>query len=110
MGTALGRLGERWMRGLGTVHPVQGNSAERMAAGDPRPSVEERYPSFAMYRSGVMRAIDDLVRDRFMLCEDAGTVYARLLQAGLAAGVPPSQGNSYAAGNGTGMPRQERLK
>jgi hypothetical protein len=63
-----------------------------MAAGDPRPSVQERYPSFAMYRSGVMRAIDDLVRGRFMLCDDAGNVFARLQQAGLAAGVPP-QGN-----------------
>jgi hypothetical protein len=46
-----------------------------------------------MYRSGVMRAIDDLVRGRFMLCEDADDVYARLLQAGLAAGVPAPQGN-----------------
>ena len=42
----------------------------------------------------VMRAIDNLVRGRFMLCDDAGNVSARLLQAGLAAGVPPPQGNS----------------
>ena len=70
------------------------SDGQLMAAGDPRPSVQERYPSFAMYRSGVMRAIDDLVRGRFMLCDDAGNVFARLQQASLAAGVPPSQGNS----------------
>jgi hypothetical protein len=40
-----------------------------------------------------MDAIDDLVKNRFMLCEDTAAVYARLLQAGLAAGVPAPQGN-----------------
>ena len=94
----------------GQYIPFKATAAERMAAGDPRPSVQERYPSFAMYRSGVMRAIDDLVRGRFMLCDDAGNVFARLQQAGLAAGVPPPQRKPISAGNGTGMPRQERLK
>jgi len=77
----------------GQYIPFKATAAERTAAGDPRPSVQERYPSFAMYRSGVMRAIDDLVRGRFMLCDDAGNVFARLQQAGLTAGVPPPQGN-----------------
>jgi hypothetical protein len=77
----------------GQYIPFKATAAERMAAGDPRPSVQERYPSFAMYRSAVMRAINDLVRDRFMLCDDAGNVYARLQQAGLAAGVPAPKGN-----------------
>ena len=40
-----------------------------------------------------MNAIDDLVKDRFMLCEDTETVHTRLLQAGLAAGVPAPKGN-----------------
>jgi hypothetical protein len=40
-----------------------------------------------------MDAIDDLVKNRFMLCEDTAAVYARLLQAGLASGVPAPQGN-----------------
>ena len=62
----------------GQYIPFKATAAERMAAGDPRPSAQERYPSFAMYRSGVMRAIDDLVRNRFMLCDDAGNVFARL--------------------------------
>ncbi len=47
-----------------------------------------------------MNAIDNLVKNRFMLCEDTEAVYARLLQAGLAAGVPAPQRKSDAAGPG----------
>jgi hypothetical protein len=77
----------------GQYIPFEATKAQRIAAGDPRPSVQERYPSFAMYRAAVMNAIDSLVKDRFMLCEDTAAVYARLLQAGLAAGVPAPNGN-----------------
>ena len=79
--------------GSGQYIPFEATKAERVAAGDPRPSVQERYPSFAMYRAAVMNAIDNLVKDRFMLCEDTEAVYARLLQAGLTAGVPAPNGN-----------------
>ena len=65
-----------------------------MASGDPRPSVEERYPSFAQYQSAVQRAIDGLVKDRLLLCEDADDQLARLIQAGLDAGVPQPRGQS----------------
>ena len=41
-----------------------------------------------------MAAIDNLVKHRFMLCEDTEAVYARLLQAGLAAGVPAPKENA----------------
>jgi hypothetical protein len=77
----------------GQYIPFEATKAERMAAGDPRPSVEERYHSFATYSDAVMDAIDDLVKNRFMLCEDTEAIYARLLQAGLAAGVPAPHGN-----------------
>jgi hypothetical protein len=77
----------------GQYIPFQATKAQRIAAGDPRPSVQERYPSFAMYRAAVMNAIDGLVKDRFMLCEDTEAVFSRLLQAGLAAGVPAPKGN-----------------
>jgi hypothetical protein len=76
----------------GQFIPFAATRAERVASGDPRPSVEERYPSFGEYRSAVMRAIDDLVKDRLMLCEDADDAQARLLAAGLAVGVPPPKG------------------
>jgi alpha/beta hydrolase family protein len=77
----------------GQYIPFPRTKADRLATGDPRPSVEERYPSYGEYRSAVMRAIDDLVKDRFMLCEDADDALARLLQAGLDAGVPAAKGN-----------------
>jgi hypothetical protein len=46
-----------------------------------------------MYRAAIMNAIDELVKNRFMLCEDTEAVFERLRQAGLAAGVPPPNGN-----------------
>jgi len=73
--------------------PFASTQAERMASGDPRPSVEERYPSFGQYYSEVIRAIDDLVKDRLLLCEDADEQQARLLPAGLDRGVPPPHGH-----------------
>ncbi len=78
--------------GSGQYIPFAKTKNERVDSGDPRPSVEERYPSFGQYYSAVIRAIDGLVRDRLMLCEDADDQQARLLQAGLDAGVPAPQG------------------
>ena len=74
--------------GSGQYIPFAATKAERVAAGDPRLSVEERYPSFAKYRRGVVNALDEMVRNRFLLCEDAKAQLPRLLQAGLDAGVP----------------------
>ena len=73
--------------------PFAKTEAERLTSGDPRPSVEARYPSFGNYLSQVNRAIDGLVKDRLMLCEDADDEQARLLQAGVDAGVPVPHGN-----------------
>jgi hypothetical protein len=44
--------------------------AEREAKGDPRLSVEERYPSHAAYIEAVLRAVEGLVKERLMLRED----------------------------------------
>jgi hypothetical protein len=77
----------------GQYIPFARTRADRLASGDPRPSVEERYPSFGQYAAKVKNAIDGLVKDRLMLCEDADDAQARLLAAGLAAGVPAPNGN-----------------
>jgi hypothetical protein len=77
----------------GQFIPFAKTKADRLASGDPRPSVAERYPSYGQYYSEVIRAIDGLVKDRLMLCEDADDAQARLLQAGLTAGVPPPSGH-----------------
>ena len=44
--------------------------AERVAAGDPRLSIEERYPNHGAYVSAVARAANGLHRQRFLLDED----------------------------------------
>ncbi len=58
--------------------------AERLAAGDPRPSLEERYPDHGAYVSAVARAAQALKAERFLLDEDVAAVTA----AAQAASVP----------------------
>jgi Alpha/beta hydrolase domain len=77
----------------GQYIPFARTKADRLASRDPRPSIEERYPSFGEYYSAVIRAIDELIKDRLLLCEDAEAEQSRLLAAGLAAGVPPPKGS-----------------
>ena len=60
--------------------------AAREASGDPRLSIEERYPNFFDYYYKVAKAINDLVAERFMLAEDAGVAMNRMLNAGFATG------------------------
>lgn len=55
----------------GSFLPFARTRAEREAAGDPRPSLEERYGDHAGYVEAIRRATADLVRERFLLEEDA---------------------------------------
>jgi hypothetical protein len=72
----------------GQFIPFAATEAARVAAGDPRPSVEARYPSFAAYHGKVREALNDLVKERFLLCEDAASEETRMLRAGVTRGVP----------------------
>jgi hypothetical protein len=76
----------------GQYIPFAKTKTERLASGDPRPSVEERYQSFGQYRSAVVNAVDDLVKNRLMICEDTTAEVKRLIDAGFAAGVPAPKG------------------
>jgi hypothetical protein len=60
----------------GGVVPLAATRAERMAAGDPRPSLEERYPDAAAYVAAVRTAAERLVAERLLLAEDAQAVVA----------------------------------
>jgi hypothetical protein len=77
--------------GSGQMIPFARTKADRMASGDPRLSVEERYASYGQYVRAVTKAVDDMVKARLMLVEDAGDQLVRLIQAGLAAGVPANK-------------------
>ena len=80
--------------GPAVLFPLQGISLPfaatreaRMAAGDPRLSIAERYPDDAAYVAAVRRAAEDLVAERLLLPEDAERLIAaaaagRLAQLG----------------------------
>ncbi|MBN1240889.1 MAG: hypothetical protein JXB36_20485, partial [Gammaproteobacteria bacterium] len=53
------------------------NRAARMAAGDPRPSVEERYPSREHYIGLVAEHAETLARQGYLLAEDLPSIIAR---------------------------------
>jgi hypothetical protein len=60
--------------------PFAKTKAERMASGDPRPSVEERYSSTADYETKTKAAVEDLVAKRLMLREDAQPAVERMVK------------------------------
>ena len=79
----------------GQFIPFAKTEADR--GGDPRPSVEARYASFDAYHAKIRAAIDGLIEDRLMLCEDAQSEESRLMQRGLDLGVPPPAGGTLPA-------------
>jgi Alpha/beta hydrolase domain len=73
-GWNLGRK-DRFENGMcnlqGSFIPFAATKAERIATGDPRLSIEERYPSKDVYLAAFKKAADDLVAQRFLLPDDA---------------------------------------
>jgi hypothetical protein len=67
---------------LGQLIPFANTKAERVAAGDPRPSIEERYPARGDYVRAVRAAAAGLVRERLLLVED----YERMVNTALEKG------------------------
>jgi Alpha/beta hydrolase domain len=59
---------------LGSTIPFPATQVERQAAGDPRPSIEERYLSKEDYLVRVKQAADALVQQGYLLAEDLPTV------------------------------------
>ena len=60
--------------GAGSFIPFASNSEERKKSGDPRLSIEERYPTHGAYVSAVALAADRLVQDRLLLQQDATAI------------------------------------
>jgi Alpha/beta hydrolase domain len=63
---------------LGTALPFARTKAEREMSGDPRLSVEERYPSKAAYMAQAAAVTDALVKSRFLLTGDVDGVRSRI--------------------------------
>ena len=65
---------------LGSTIPFPTTRAEREASGDPRPSIEERYPSKEDYLRRVQQATEALVQQGYLLAEDVPTVTDQAIQ------------------------------
>lgn len=64
----------RYCGNTGGYIPFAATLTERQEKGDPRPSLEERYPSHAAYVAKVKAAADELVAQRYMLAADAARI------------------------------------
>jgi len=62
--------GDQWWN-TGSFVPFARTRAERLQSNDPRPSVEERYPSHEVYIAAVTRVCEQRVAERLMLQDDA---------------------------------------
>jgi hypothetical protein len=62
---------------LGSYVPFARTKAEREQSGDPRLSIQERYPTRDRYLSLIKDAAAGLVRDRFLLAEDVESIVQR---------------------------------
>jgi Alpha/beta hydrolase domain len=69
----------------GAFIPFARTKAERVTTGDPRLSIEERYPSKEMYVAAVRKAADGLVAKRYLLAEDAARLVAEAERDGIRA-------------------------
>jgi len=72
--TASGFEAGRFCGLSGGYIPFAATKAERLAKGDPRLSLEERYPSHAAYVAKVKAQADALVAQRYMLAVDAARI------------------------------------
>jgi hypothetical protein len=82
----------------GQYVPFPRDLATRLSTRDPRLSVQERYPTFKSYYTKVVKAIDDMVAERTLLCEDAQSELNRLVAHGVTRGVTaPAAGEAPAA-------------
>jgi len=81
----------------GQFIPFAKTAADRASgplAGDPRLSVAERYGTLDRYSHELVRALQKMVRQRLLLCEDFDSELSRLVALGQAAGL---QGQAEAA-------------
>lgn len=67
----------------GSFIPFARTKAERLAAGDGRLSIEERYPTKDIYVAAVKKAADKLVSNRYLLPEDAARLVSQAEREGI---------------------------
>jgi Alpha/beta hydrolase domain len=65
---------------LGSFVPFRHTTADAASARDPRAAIEDRYKSYDNYRAQFQQALDELVRQRYMLAEDSAQLLQRSQQ------------------------------
>jgi hypothetical protein len=65
--------------GAGQYIPFAKTKAERLAGGDPRLSLEERYGNLETYKAKLRAALDKLVTGRYLLSDDAERAFTKNL-------------------------------
>lgn len=81
--------------GSGQFIPFPKTKADREATRDPRKSVEERYKSLDHYVEQVAHALNKMVEDRVLLCEDYDAELSRLINVGaVVGGLLPKHGDT----------------
>jgi hypothetical protein len=75
----------------GAFFPFEETLAERVAAKDPRPSLEERYGTHAGYVCVVTKAADKNVSERFLLRSAATTMISEAEASNVLSGVTPTK-------------------
>jgi len=97
----------------GQFIPFATTAAARAASGDPRPSVAERYPTFDAYDSKVISAMNTMIQQRTLLCEDGASELQRLRTLGASRGVPNPPASftpySFPLANSSVAPSQSTL-
>lgn len=80
---------------VGGAVPFAQSREERLKSGDPRPSIEERYPSHSAYVKQVDKVAQELVRERLMLPEDLARQHAAAVNDTLAQLGSPQNTGQY---------------
>ena len=62
---------------LGSYVAFSATKAERESAHDPRPAIDERYPTREQYLTLVQEAGAGLVKDRYLLTDDLAAIVKR---------------------------------
>ncbi len=78
----------------GSSFPLQETKASRLAAKDPRASLEERYGTHDGYVCVVTAAADKAVASRFLLPADAATLISQAASGNVLTGITPTAGDT----------------
>jgi hypothetical protein len=97
----------------GQFIPFAATADARASSGDPRPSVAERYPTFDDYDSKVKTAMNAMIQQRTLLCEDGASELQRMRTLGASRGVPNPPASftpySFALANSTAVSSKTSL-